>query len=131
MPEGVAQPAWWANAVFFGSWLLAVLYTLAFRNVARTHRTLLVVGGVLTLLIPVANGLTTGDWPWVTWSMKRWAVLGVDVGATFCGIVSLGIAACLRVDAAPPSHSSEGDALPNGQAARKVRLHDDTVLETG
>lgn len=103
VPGALAPPDVWTNFVFFGSWLLSVLYALIRRNIARTHRTLLVAGGLLALLIPVANGLTTGDWPWQAWSTGHWAVLGVDVGALLCGFAVLGLAACLEVEAASPS----------------------------
>lgn len=92
------HPGWWTSAVFFGSWLATTVYALSRANVARTHRTLLLTGGVLALLIPVANGLSTGDWPYVAWSLQRWAVLAVDLGAVSCGLAAVGIAACLTVE---------------------------------
>jgi uncharacterized iron-regulated membrane protein len=106
VPAAVGSPDWWADMVLFGSWGLAVCYALARRNVARTHRSLLVAGGVLALLLPLANGLTTGDWLWVAWSAGQWAVLGVDIGAVLCGGAALGTAACLTVDATPSATES-------------------------
>jgi uncharacterized iron-regulated membrane protein len=85
LPAGTAHPEWWIDGIFFGSWGLAVGFALVRRNVARTHRALLVAGGALALLLPVANGLVTGAWPWAAWAAGQWAVLGVDVGAVLCG----------------------------------------------
>jgi uncharacterized iron-regulated membrane protein len=116
MPAAATHPGWWTDAVFFGSWGLAVCYALARRNVARTHRTLLVAGGSLALLVPLANGWTTGAWPWAAWAAGQWAVLGVDVGALLCGVAALGIAVGLDVDASsssgPASQASNDERRP-------------------
>lgn len=130
LPAGLPHVGWWGNAIFFGGWLLCVGYALARRNVARTHRALLVLGGGLALLMPVANGLSTGDWPWVAWQAGRWSVLGVDVGALLCGAAALGLAACLRVEAgdetgtgersnavSAPSNGRKNDVLLPGEAS--------------
>lgn len=102
IPDAAAHPDWWTNGAFFGSWLLCVVYALARPHIARTHRALLVAGGLLALLIPVANGLTTGHWPWVAWTSGLGAVLAVDTGAVLCGLTALGLAACLDVAATAP-----------------------------
>lgn len=129
LPNTVASPAWWTNVVFFGSWLLSVLYALARPNIARTHRALLVIGGFLALLIPIANGLTTGDWPWVAWDAGHWAVLGIDLGAVLCGCMMLGIAACLDVEAASPC--SKPSPLQGGRRHQDASLPaDDSVKST-
>lgn len=111
LPEDLAGHRWWEGVALFGTWLLATLYALARRDVARTHRVLLVTGGVLALLIPLTDGLTTGAWPWVTWGAGQWAVFGVDLGALCCGLVVLGLAASLKVDAdAPPPRVTPASA---------------------
>jgi uncharacterized iron-regulated membrane protein len=102
LPAGAASPDWWIHLVFFGSWLASTLYALARPNIARSHRTLLTVGGLLCLLVPVANGTTTGGWVWAAWQSGQWATLGVDVGAVLLGLAALGLAACLTVDASAP-----------------------------
>jgi hypothetical protein len=112
LPAGTAHPEWWIDGIFFGSWGLAVGFALVRRNVARTHRALLVAGGALALLLPVANGLVTGAWPWAAWAAGQWAVLGVDVGAVLCGGAALGIAAGLDVDAAPPADAPSARTGP-------------------
>lgn len=110
------SPDGWTDAIFFGSWGLCVLFALVRSNIARTHQALLTLGGALVLLVPVANGLTTGDWPWVAWRAGHGAVLGVDVGAVLCGIALLGLAAGLNVEATSPhTHPNrpEGDSSPD------------------
>jgi len=126
-PGGVADPDGWTDLVFFGSWGLCVLFALARSSIARTHRALLAVGGLLALLIPVANGATTGAWPWVAWAAGHGAVVGVDVGAIACGLGLLGLAACIDVEAAAPDAS---DSPPQTSGHSSVSRPDETPLET-
>jgi len=117
LPAYTAHPDGGIDWMFFGSWGVAVCYALVRRNVARTHRALLVAGGALALLLPLANGLTTGGWPWTAWAAGQWAVLGVDVGAVLCGGAALGVAACLDVDAVPPADERSARTGPAGRDA--------------
>jgi len=114
LPAYTDHPDGWIDLIFFGSWGVAVLFALTRRNVARTHRALLITGGGLALLVPIANGLMTGAWPWAAWVAGQWAVLGVDVGAALCGLAALGVAACLDVHATPspprPTNGSSDDS---------------------
>ena len=114
LPAYMGHPDGWIDLIFFGSWGAAVCYALVRRTVARTHRSLLVAGGGLAFLLPVANGVTTGAWPWIAWGAGQWAVLGVDVGAILCGVAALGVAAGLDVEAAPstapPSNGRDDEA---------------------
>lgn len=115
----------WTDLVLFGSWGLCVVYALARSNIARTHRTLLAAGGLLALLVPVANGFATGDWPWVAWAAGRWAVVGVDVGAVLSGGALLGLAAELDVEETPPAEpgKSEENLSPTaGKTPEEVLL---------
>ena len=106
MPEGVPNPNWWSALFFFGGWAVAVVYALCRRNVARTHRSLLTIGGGMAMLVPIANGLTTGAWPWAAWTARQWAVLGVDLGAVGCGLGALGTAVLLNVEASSDKDSA-------------------------
>ncbi|WP_103028069.1 PepSY-associated TM helix domain-containing protein [Salinibacter altiplanensis] len=114
MSGGVPDPNWWGDLFFFGGWAVAIVYALCRRNVARTHRSLLVIGGGLAMLVPVANGATTGAWPWAAWAAGQWAVLGVDLGAIGCGLGALGTAALLTVDASPNNASPPSSASDSG-----------------
>lgn len=48
----------------------------------------------------------------VGYSPGQWAVLGVDIGAVFCGCAAIGTAACLTVDATPSA--TESSVVRNG-----------------
>jgi hypothetical protein len=114
-PSGISPDAW-TDAVFFGSWGLCLLYALLRSNIARTHRTLLTLGGALAFLIPVANGLTTGDWPWLAWRAGHGAVLGVDIGALLIGAALVAVAACLEVDASPQNSTPQTHETQTGDS---------------
>lgn len=125
LPEDIAARGALENAFFFGSWLAAILYTQLRADVARSHRALLRLGGVLALLIPLANGITTGDWLWSSWSASP-AVFGVDLGALLCGFGALVVASMLRVDGgsretSPPKRSTPAMRPPGPHRNRQMR----------
>ncbi len=126
-PDGSISPDGWTDLVFFGSWGLCVLYALIRPNIARTHRALLATGGVLALLIPLANGLATGGWPWVAWAAGHWATVGVDIGAVLCGLTLLGLAAGLDVGSALPPTGQE--QLEENSSARG-KTPEEVLLDT-
>jgi hypothetical protein len=102
LPRGRAIDEW-TDIAFFGAWALVAAYALVRSNVARSHRHLLTTGGLLCLLVPIANGTTTGTWLWTAWQTQQWSVLGVDLGALFLGTAALGLAAGITVDPASPT----------------------------
>lgn len=64
---------------YFIGWLLIVIGFL-FRNDYRlTNKYCLLSGSLLGLLIPVANGIMTGNWPWVSLQSGLSQVFFVDV----------------------------------------------------
>ena len=110
LPRGRAIDEW-TDIAFFSAWALVAAYALVRSNVARSHRHLLTTGGLLCLLVPIANGTTTGTWLWTAWSTQQWSVLGVDVGALLLGTAALGLAAGITVDAAS-TPEDDADAAP-------------------
>lgn len=65
--------------VFFGSWLiLSVLFSLR-KDHYFTTRYCLLLGSFLGLLVPVANGLVTGNWIWKTFNDQHFQLFIVDV----------------------------------------------------
>jgi uncharacterized iron-regulated membrane protein len=70
--------------VFYGTWLGAVIY--AFLR-ERASRELFTIAGVLSLGLPIANGVTTGDW---LGQGGHHAVFWVDMTAVIAGVASLG-----------------------------------------
>ncbi|WP_339925486.1 PepSY-associated TM helix domain-containing protein [uncultured Cyclobacterium sp.] len=52
--------------VFFWSWLLLTLVFTFIKNNGLTNKWTLVLGAVLGLMVPIANGIVTGNWLWVS-----------------------------------------------------------------
>ena len=65
--------------VFFYSWLGLSLVLIALRNNYLINKICLILGSILALSVPVANGLVTGNWPWVSWSSGFSQIFVVDL----------------------------------------------------
>ncbi|MGK6352402.1 PepSY-associated TM helix domain-containing protein [Parapedobacter sp. DT-150] len=78
------------NAGFFFSWLLFSFIGCFLRNEARVTRFNLWLGGVLSLLVPVANGVISGGWMWQTAGTNPY-VFGTDLCWLLTGLAALGI----------------------------------------
>ena len=79
------------NQIFFLSWLGLTILGLFWKNYSAQNRNYLLLGGVLSLLIPVANGAVTGGWIWNMWSTYHW-VAYVDLFWLLAGVTSLYLA---------------------------------------
>ncbi|WKN42993.1 PepSY-associated TM helix domain-containing protein [Tunicatimonas pelagia] len=88
VPMEVVGRVGWVNGIFFGSWLLLTLIGLRWDNYARLNRNYLFIGGLLSLGVPVVNGVATGDWFWQAWSTFPW-VAAVDIFWLATGLVAL------------------------------------------
>ncbi|NQD69900.1 PepSY domain-containing protein [Sphingobacterium shayense] len=75
--------------VFFHLWWILSLYYIIRRNLNRTNRETLLLGGIFSLFVPVANGIVTGNWLWVSASSGKWDLFVVDFLFLFLGVVSL------------------------------------------
>ena len=65
--------------VFFYGWLgLSVLFT-ALRNNYLTNKLCLLLGAIIGLLVPIANGIVTGNWLWISWEKGYSQIFVVDL----------------------------------------------------
>ena len=69
----------WVNTTFFGVWLALFGMGLISQSESTMTRFYLLTGGILSLGIPLTNGLTTGDWVWVSFSQKQYYVFATDM----------------------------------------------------
>ncbi len=75
--------------VYFYSWLaLAVFYVIR-RNIAKTNLETLLLGSILSLAIPMVNGVKTGNWIWETYRAGANDILLVDLLWLSLGIIGL------------------------------------------
>ncbi|PKD18654.1 hypothetical protein APR41_17820 [Salegentibacter salinarum] len=65
--------------IFFYSWLvLIILFTLKKDNFF-TNKYTLISGAVLGFLIPIANGIVSGNWFWKTYAKAHYDIFFIDV----------------------------------------------------
>lgn len=85
--------------VFFAAWALFVAAALAWPSASTSARVLTALAGFLATIVPVADGVYTGAWPWVSARLDHWTVFTTDVcflvsGVLLCWIAYRGIARC-------------------------------------
>ncbi|MEM8928344.1 MAG: PepSY-associated TM helix domain-containing protein [Bacteroidota bacterium] len=91
VPMELADRVFYVNSVFFSGWLMFSLIGLFWNNYRKLNRNYIVIGSVLGLLIPIANGLVTGDWFWNTLSNGQYYVFSVDMTWLIIGVFGLAI----------------------------------------
>jgi hypothetical protein len=64
--------------VYFYSWLLFAVYYIIRKNLGRTNRETLLLGGILAFCVPIANGIITQKWIWKTLINRQTDLLVVD-----------------------------------------------------
>ena len=75
--------------IYFCSWLVISLYYILRRNLRRTNTETLLLGGILALLVPVVNGVFSGNWLWNTWARHATDILLIDLLWISLGLVAL------------------------------------------
>ncbi|MEM6264652.1 MAG: PepSY-associated TM helix domain-containing protein [Bacteroidota bacterium] len=101
IPMDLAGRVDWVNGIFFGGWLLLTLMGLRWNRYAVLNKNYLNIGGLMSLLVPVFNGMATGDWFWMTWNSTSW-VAYVDLFWLGSGVVALYLAFFVLKDSYPP-----------------------------
>ncbi|MEM7655174.1 MAG: PepSY-associated TM helix domain-containing protein [Bacteroidota bacterium] len=79
----------YVNGIFFIGWLLLAISSLLWKNLNQLIRNYLTLGGIMGLLIPIANGIFTGDWIWQTFMAGQWYVFSVDLTWLITGSTAL------------------------------------------
>jgi len=76
---------------YFYSWLLLSVYYIIRKDLKRTNQETLLLGSIFSFLIPVANGIYSGNWFWKTYAMGATDILFIDVfslGIAVVGFIS-------------------------------------------
>jgi len=74
---------------YISTWIIAIVYFRNLRNNYKTNKICLLIGGVLSLLIPIANGISSNNWIWNTFLNKQSEILLIDILWLFIGLASL------------------------------------------
>ncbi|MEL6673058.1 MAG: PepSY-associated TM helix domain-containing protein [Bacteroidota bacterium] len=88
VPMDMVGRASTVNTIFFLGWLALTLVGLAWNRYSAQNRNYLLLGGMLSLFVPVANGIATGGWVWETWQTSP-SVAYIDLFWFFSGITAL------------------------------------------
>lgn len=75
--------------VYFYSWLVLGVFYILRRNIGKTNLETLLIGSILSLAVPIVNGIKTGNWIWVTYRSGAKDILLVDLLWLSLGIIGL------------------------------------------
>ena len=78
-------------STYFVGWLLMTIVFIIKNDNAFTNKWTLISGGILGLLVPISNGVMTGNWFWLAYNKGYQHVLLVDLLWLVLGVVSLWI----------------------------------------
>ncbi|OIV42653.1 PepSY-associated TM helix domain-containing protein [Flavobacterium johnsoniae] len=66
-------------SLYFGGWLLLTIFFIIKKNDAFTNKFCLISGSILGFLIPVTNGIVSGDWFWTSFMENKIQIFFIDV----------------------------------------------------
>ncbi|MBE9463390.1 PepSY-associated TM helix domain-containing protein [Dyadobacter subterraneus] len=84
-----SKHTFWVNTTFFISWLMLIILGLICKTETKMTKVFLVLTGIFSLIIPLTNGLKTGDWIWVALFKSNYFVAGTDIFWLITGISTL------------------------------------------
>ena len=82
--------------VFFFSWLLLSVFLSVLRNNYKVNKITLFLGAILGFLVPVLNGLVTGNWAWKTFADRQYAIFIIDLLWIILSVIALIVAMKIR-----------------------------------
>ncbi|MEM9144486.1 MAG: PepSY-associated TM helix domain-containing protein [Bacteroidota bacterium] len=89
VPMDWPDRVFYVDSIFFLGWLVLSLTGLFWNNYRKLNRNYILIGSALGLLIPVVNGMVTGDWLWKTLANGQYYVFSVDFTWMVIGIFGL------------------------------------------
>ncbi|MEQ6118915.1 PepSY-associated TM helix domain-containing protein [Reichenbachiella sp. MALMAid0571] len=79
-------------SLYFITWLLVTVFFVVKKSNSFTNRYSLISGSILGFLVPVANGIKTSNWPWITFVNQQYDILLVDllwIGLSSCTLYAV------------------------------------------
>jgi uncharacterized iron-regulated membrane protein len=114
-------------SVYFGCWLLLSVFFSWKRSNFFTNKYTLLSGAILAILIPVANGVSTGNWIWYTMDTQQFDIFIVD--ALWIGLSLISVYTLYRLKDVKPS-SGEDQPLKDNTFELPAKKHPRAVTET-
>ncbi|AUC84606.1 hypothetical protein CW731_04500 [Polaribacter sp. ALD11] len=65
--------------VFFWGWLALSTLFIIKRDIYFTNKTSLILGSIFGFLVPISNGVISGNWLWITWQKGYSQIFVIDV----------------------------------------------------
>lgn len=84
-------------SVYFWGWLILSIFFIIKKNNAFTNYFCLLSGSILGFMIPIANGLKTGNWFWISYSNNQFQLFFVDVFWIVLATITLFVSFKLKV----------------------------------
>ncbi|WP_431243705.1 hypothetical protein ACQ9BO_03890 [Flavobacterium sp. P21] len=75
--------------IYFGGWLVLTIFFIIKKNDAFTNKFCLISGSILGFLIPITNGLVSGNWFWTSFMENKIQIFFIDVFWIFLASISL------------------------------------------
>jgi uncharacterized iron-regulated membrane protein len=106
--------------LFFYSWLALSLFFTFRRDNYITNKYTLLLGSGLGFLVPIANGMVSGNWIWDSYSQGHYDIFLIDALWLALSVTALVVGLGLKRKAAAPSQAAgkkavlEEPALSNG-----------------
>ncbi|RJE74752.1 PepSY domain-containing protein [Reichenbachiella sp. MSK19-1] len=75
--DGYGKP--FIYSVYFLTWLFASVLFIIKRDIGFTNKYCLLSGSLIGLLVPIANGISSGQWIWISWREGADQVLFIDL----------------------------------------------------
>ncbi|MDR7208448.1 PepSY-associated TM helix domain-containing protein [Flavobacterium piscis] len=82
--------------LYFGGWLLLTIFFVIRKNNAYTNKWCLISGSILGFLIPIVNGIVSGNWFWNSFMQNQIQIFFIDVFWIVLASISLYVAFSLK-----------------------------------
>lgn len=76
-------------SLYFGGWLLLTIFFIIKKDDAFTNKFCLVSGSILGFLIPITNGIVSGNWFWTSFMENKIQIFFIDVFWIFLASITL------------------------------------------
>ncbi|MBB6003790.1 PepSY domain-containing protein [Arcicella rosea] len=95
IPMTLTNHSFWVNTSFFSAWLLLMILGLFAKNESILTKRYLYINGFLSLIVPISNGISTGDWLWKTLVNQQYYVAAVDIFWLLTALISIVLASTI------------------------------------
>ncbi len=96
MPTGLTDRFTIITYLFGVFWLAYTAYAMYLKDYTKMTKHAFFLAGVFGLMVPIANGLQTGLWPWKSWAEGLADTFFIDVAWLCIGLISLYLGIILK-----------------------------------